>query len=184
MLKVSVILDVVRNASTLHITFLLAFAFIMLPIVWTFAIIAKVYQKLYNCLYVGITKSENKISLGNVSCIFILQNNSIADLIDGLYKYKVLEESRSCYNRFCVCCRYGRIFYYTGIVEGSSILNGIWIEDMDFWAKDDVEIKEIFVWRERCSVKKANCRLSVGMLQYWRQHCSGLTLWTLCWANR
>ena len=65
--------------------FLLGFAFIMLPIVWTFAIIADIPSFIAAVCILVLTKSENKISLGKCILHFILQIIPIADLIDGLY---------------------------------------------------------------------------------------------------
>ena len=65
--------------------FLLGFAFIMLPIVWTFAIIADIPSFIAAVCILVLTKSENKISLGECILHFILQIIPIADLIDGLY---------------------------------------------------------------------------------------------------
>ena len=65
--------------------FLLGFAFIMLPIVWTFAIIADIPSFIAAVCILVLTKSENKISLGKCILHFILQIIPIADLIDGFY---------------------------------------------------------------------------------------------------
>jgi hypothetical protein len=65
--------------------FLLAFAFIMLPIVWTFAIIADIPSFIASVCILALTKSEQKTSLGKCILHFILQIIPIADLIDGLY---------------------------------------------------------------------------------------------------
>lgn len=65
--------------------FLLAFAFIMLPIVWTFAIIADIPSFIAAVCILALTKSEQKTSLGKCILHFILQIIPIADLIDGLY---------------------------------------------------------------------------------------------------
>ena len=65
--------------------FLLGFAFIMLPIIWTFAIIADIPSFIAAVCILVLTKSENKISLGKCILHFILQIIPIADLIDGLY---------------------------------------------------------------------------------------------------
>lgn len=65
--------------------FLLAFAFIMLPIVWTFAIIADIPSFIAAVCILVLTKSEQKTSLGKCILHFILQIIPIADLIDGLY---------------------------------------------------------------------------------------------------
>ena len=65
--------------------FLLGFAFIMLPIIWTFAIIADIPSFIAAVCILAFTKSENKISLGKCILHFILQIIPIADLIDGLY---------------------------------------------------------------------------------------------------
>ena len=65
--------------------FLLAFAFIMLPIVWTFAIIADIPSFIASVCILVLTKSEQKTSVGKCILHFILQIIPIADLIDGLY---------------------------------------------------------------------------------------------------
>ena len=65
--------------------FLLAFAFIMLPIVWTFAIIADIPSFIAAVCILVLTKSEQKTSLGKCILHFILQIIPIVDLIDGLY---------------------------------------------------------------------------------------------------
>ena len=65
--------------------FLLAFAFIMLPIVWTFAIIADIPSFIAAVCILALTKSEQKTSLGKCILHFILQIIPIVDLIDGLY---------------------------------------------------------------------------------------------------
>ena len=65
--------------------FLLGFAFIMLPIIWTFAIIADIPSFIAAVCILVLTKSENKISLGKCILHFILQIIPIVDLIDGLY---------------------------------------------------------------------------------------------------
>ena len=53
--------------------FLLAFAFIMLPIVWTFAIIADIPSFIASVCILALTKSEQKTSLGKCILHFILQ---------------------------------------------------------------------------------------------------------------
>ena len=65
--------------------FLLGFAFIMLPIIWTFAIIADIPSFIASVCILALTKSEQKTSLGKCILHFILQIIPIADLIDGLY---------------------------------------------------------------------------------------------------
>ena len=65
--------------------FLLGFAFIMLPIIWTFAIIADIPSFIAAVCILVLTKSENKISLGKCILHFILQIIPIVDLIDVLY---------------------------------------------------------------------------------------------------
>lgn len=65
--------------------FLLGFAFIMLPIIWIFAIIADIPSFIAAVCILVLTKSENKISLGKCILHFILQIISIVDIIDGLY---------------------------------------------------------------------------------------------------
>ena len=69
----------------LILPFLLAFAFIMLPIVWTFAIIADIPSFIASVCILAFTKSENKISLGKCILHFILQIIPIVDIIDGFY---------------------------------------------------------------------------------------------------
>lgn len=85
--------------------FLLAFAFIMLPIVWTFAIIADIPSFIASVCILALTKSENKISLGKCILHFILQIIPIADLIDGLYisiKYWKRGKVAAVITAFCV----------------------------------------------------------------------------------
>ena len=85
--------------------FLLAFAFIMLPIVWTFAIIADIPSFIAAVCILAFTKSENKISLGKCILHFILQIIPIADLIDGLYisiKYWKRGKVAAVITAFCV----------------------------------------------------------------------------------
>ena len=69
----------------LILPFLLVFAFIMLPIVWTFAIIADIPSFIAAVCILVLTKSEQKTSLGKCILHFILQIIPIVDLIDGLY---------------------------------------------------------------------------------------------------
>ena len=68
----------------LIVPLLFGVAFIMLPIVWTFAIIADIPSFIAAVCILVLTKSENKISLGECILHFILQIIPIADLIDGL----------------------------------------------------------------------------------------------------
>jgi len=85
--------------------FLLGFAFIMLPIVWTFAIIADIPSFIAAVCILVLTKSENKISLGKCILHFILQIIPIADLIDGLYisiKYWNRGKVAAVITAFCV----------------------------------------------------------------------------------
>ena len=85
--------------------FLLGFAFIMLPIVWTFAIIADIPSFIAAVCILVLTKSENKISLGKCILHFILQIIPIVDLIDGLYisiKYWKRGKVAAVVTAFCV----------------------------------------------------------------------------------
>ena len=85
--------------------FLLGFAFIMLPIVWTFAIIADIPSFIAAVCILVLTKSENRISLGKCILHFILQIIPIADLIDGLYisiKYWNRGKVAAVITAFCV----------------------------------------------------------------------------------
>lgn len=85
--------------------FLLGFAFIMLPIIWTFAIIADIPSFIAAVCILVLTKSENKISLGKCILHFILQIIPIADLIDGLYisiKYWNRGKVAAVITAFCV----------------------------------------------------------------------------------
>ena len=85
--------------------FLLGFAFIMLPIVWTFAIIADIPSFIAAVCILVLTKSENKISLGKCILHFILQIIPIAGLIDGLYisiKYWNRGKVAAVVTAFCV----------------------------------------------------------------------------------
>ena len=65
--------------------FLLGFAFIILPIVWTFAIIADIPSFIAAVCILVLTKSENKTSFGKCILHFILQIIPVIDIIDGLY---------------------------------------------------------------------------------------------------
>ena len=85
--------------------FLLGFAFIMLPIVWTFAIIADMPSFIAAVCILVLTKSENKISLGKCILHFILQIIPIVDIIDGLYisiKYWNRGKGAAVVTAFCV----------------------------------------------------------------------------------
>ena len=89
----------------LILPFLLAFAFIMLPIVWTFAIIADIPSFIAAVCILAFTKSENKISLGKCILHFILQIIPIVDLIDGFYisiKYWKRGKVAAVITAFCV----------------------------------------------------------------------------------
>ena len=89
----------------LILPFLLAFAFIMLPIVWTFAIIADIPSFIAAVCILVLTKSEQKTSLGKCILHFILQIIPIADLIDGLYisiKYWKRGKVAAVVTAFCV----------------------------------------------------------------------------------
>lgn len=85
--------------------FLLGFAFIMLPIIWTFAIIADIPSFIAAVCILVLTKSENRISLGKCILHFILQIIPIVDLIDGLYisiKYWNRGKVAAVITAFCV----------------------------------------------------------------------------------
>ena len=85
--------------------FLLGFAFIMLPIIWTFAIIADIPSFIAAVCILVLTKSENKISLGKCILHFILQIIPIVDLIDGFYisiKYWKRGKVAAVVTAFCV----------------------------------------------------------------------------------
>ena len=85
--------------------FLLAFAFIMLPIVWTFAIIADIPSFIAAVCILVLTKSEQKTSLGKCILHFILQIIPIVDLIDGLYisiKYWKRGKVAAVVTAFCI----------------------------------------------------------------------------------
>ena len=85
--------------------FLLGFAFIMLPIIWTFAIIADIPSFIAAVCILVLTKSEQKTSLGKCILHFILQIIPIADLIDGLYisiKYWNRGKVAAVITAFCV----------------------------------------------------------------------------------
>ena len=85
--------------------FLLGFAFIMLPIIWTFAIIADIPSFIAAVCILVLTKSENKISLGKCILHFILQIIPIVDIIDGLYisiKYWNRGKVAAVVTAFCV----------------------------------------------------------------------------------
>ena len=85
--------------------FLLGFAFIMLPIIWTFAIIADIPSFIAAVCILVLTKSENEISLGKCILHLILQIIPIADLIAGLYisiKYWNRGKVAAVITAFCV----------------------------------------------------------------------------------
>ena len=89
----------------LIVPLLFGVAFIMLPIVWTFAIIADIPSFIAAVCILVLTKSENKISLGECILHFILQIIPIADLIDGLYisiKYWNRGKVAAVITAFCV----------------------------------------------------------------------------------
>ena len=89
----------------LIVPLLFGVAFIMLPIVWTFAIIADIPSFIAAVCILVLTKSENKISLGKCILHFILQIIPIADLIDGLYisiKYWNRGKVAAVITAFCV----------------------------------------------------------------------------------
>ena len=89
----------------LIVPLLFGVAFIMLPIVWTFAIIADIPSFIAAVCILVLTKSENKISLGECILHFILQIIPIADLIDGLYisiKYWNRGKVAAVVTAFCV----------------------------------------------------------------------------------
>ena len=103
----------------LILPFLLGFAFIMLPIVWTFAIIADIPSFIAAVCILVLTKSEKKISFGKCILHFILQIIPIVDIIDGLYisiKYWKRGKVPACITAFCVIV--GMVVYFigTGIV--------------------------------------------------------------------
>lgn len=85
--------------------FLLGFAFIMLPIIWTFAVIADIPSFIAAVCILVLTKSENKISLWKCILHFILQIIPIVDLIDGLYisiKYWKRGKVAAVVTAFCI----------------------------------------------------------------------------------
>ena len=89
----------------LIVPLLFGVAFIMLPIVWTFAIIADIPSFIAAVCILVLTKSENKISLGECILHFILQIIPIADLIDGLcisIKYWKRGKVAAVITAFCV----------------------------------------------------------------------------------
>ena len=94
---------------------LLGFAFIMLPIVWTFAIIADIPSFIAAVCILVLTKSENRISFGKCVLHFILQIIPVIDLIDGLYisiKYWKRGKIAAVITAFCVIV--GIAVYFTG----------------------------------------------------------------------
>ncbi len=64
---------------------LLGIAFIVLPILWIFAIMADIPSFIAAVCILVLTKSEKKISFGKCILHFILQIIPIVDIIDGLY---------------------------------------------------------------------------------------------------
>ena len=64
---------------------LLGIAFIVLPILWIFAIMADIPSFIAAVCILVLTKSENRISFGKCVLHFILQIIPIIDIIDGLY---------------------------------------------------------------------------------------------------
>lgn len=95
--------------------FLLGFAFIMLPIVWTFAIMADIPSFIAAVCILVLTKSENRISFGKCILHFILQIIPVIDIIDGLYisiKYWKRGKIAAVITAFCVIV--GIAVYFTG----------------------------------------------------------------------
>ena len=100
--------------------FLLGFAFIMLPIVWTFAIIADIPSFIAAVCILVLTKSENRISFGKCVLHFILQIIPVIDIIDGLYisiKYWKRGKIAAVITAFCVIVGIAVYFIGTGIVR-------------------------------------------------------------------
>lgn len=64
---------------------LLGIAFIVLPILWIFAIMADIPSFIAAVCILVLTKSENRISFGKCVLHFILQIIPVIDIIDGLY---------------------------------------------------------------------------------------------------
>ncbi len=98
---------------------LLGIAFIVLPILWIFAIMADIPSFIAAVCILVLTKSEKKISFGKCILHFILQIIPIIDLIDGLYisiKYWKRGKVPACITAFCVIV--GMVVYFigTGIV--------------------------------------------------------------------
>ena len=78
-------ISLVMPQLLLILPLLFGVAFIMLPIIWIFAIIADIPSFIASVCILALTKSEQKTSLGKCILHFILQIIPIADLIDGLY---------------------------------------------------------------------------------------------------
>lgn len=64
---------------------LLGIAFIVLPILWIFAIMVDIPSFIAAVCILVLTKSENRISFGKCVLHFILQIIPVIDIIDGLY---------------------------------------------------------------------------------------------------
>ena len=99
---------------------LLGIAFIVLPILWIFAIMADIPSFIAAVCILVLTKSENKISL--VKCIlhFILQIIPVIDIIDGLYisiKYWKRGKIAAVITAVCVIVGIAVYFIGTGIVR-------------------------------------------------------------------
>lgn len=98
-------ISLVMPQLLLILPLLFGVAFIMLPIIWIFAIIADIPSFIAAVCILAFTKSENKISLGKCILHFILQIIPIADLIDGLYisiKYWKRGKVTAVVTAFCV----------------------------------------------------------------------------------
>ena len=98
-------ISLVMPQLLLILPLLFGVAFIMLPIIWIFAIIADIPSFIAAVCILAFTKSENKISLGKCILHFILQIIPIVDLIDGFYisiKYWKRGKVAAVITAFCV----------------------------------------------------------------------------------
>ena len=99
---------------------LLGIAFIVLPILWIFAIMADIPSFIAAVCILVLTKGENKISLGKCVLHFILQIIPVIDIIDGLYisiKYWKRGKIEAVITAVCVIVGIAVYFTGTGIVR-------------------------------------------------------------------
>ena len=99
---------------------LLGIAFIVLPILWIFAIMADIPSFIAAVCILVLTKGEKKTSFGKCILHFILQIIPIVDIIDGLYisiKYWKRGKIAAVITAVCVIVGIAVYFIGTGIVR-------------------------------------------------------------------